>query len=131
MIGWLAVLCTSTAKPHDCRRFCRKATWSEIPSPVRLTEAMRTESRSVRTSASERSRTAVSNIAESYQQRIYSPRHGRQAHDRQRHIQTGRQGLLRAARAAALREGVVAVGARRRRSDLGPLLGLEPGPRER
>src|SRR5512140_3218921 len=63
MIGWLAVGCTSTAKPQASRRCVRNATWSAMPSPVRLTEAMRTDSSSVRTSDSERSRTAASIMA--------------------------------------------------------------------
>src|SRR5258706_10536024 len=45
-----------------------------MPSPVRLTEAMRTESRSVRTSASERSRTAAS-ITERSPRRRPGPNH--------------------------------------------------------
>src|SRR5258708_31791374 len=60
MIGWLEVGLTCTANPQPSRRWRRNPTWSAMPSPVRLTEAMRTESRSVRTSASERSRTAAS-----------------------------------------------------------------------
>src|SRR5205814_913620 len=60
MIGLLDVGCTSTVKPHACRRFCRNPTWSSMPSPVRLTEAMRTESRRVRTSAGAASSSARS-----------------------------------------------------------------------
>src|SRR5260221_620237 len=63
MIGWLVVGCTSTAKPQPLRRCSRKTTWSAMPSPVMLTEAMRTESSRVFTSAAERSRTAVSIMA--------------------------------------------------------------------
>src|SRR6188472_932096 len=63
MIGWLVVWCTSATKPQASSRFFRNPTWSAMPSPVRLTEAMRTESRRVRTSASERSRTAASIMA--------------------------------------------------------------------
>src|SRR6188768_2632910 len=66
MIGWLAVGWTSAAKPQPSRRFFRNPTWSWMPSPVRLTEAIRTESSSVLTRASERSRTAASIITTFY-----------------------------------------------------------------
>src|SRR3982750_2158738 len=63
MIGWLVVGVTSALNPQPSRRFVRKPTWSAMPSPVMLTEAMRTDSRRVRTRASERSRTAASIMA--------------------------------------------------------------------
>src|SRR6185437_9304277 len=50
--------CTSTANPQPARRCSRNATWSAMPSPVRLTEAMRTDSSSVSTSARDRRPTA-------------------------------------------------------------------------
>src|SRR5258708_39756984 len=54
-----------------------------------------------------------------------------QADGRQRHVQEGRQGVFRGTRAAALCQGLVALGPWGGWGDLGPLLRLEPRPGER